>query len=194
MIALYEATGEAQFQNRAGDFFGLFVGNLFDQQTQVLGEYFEEDWARINPVVVEPGHQAEWVWLLRGFERITGCPTGRPRRELLATALRYQDAATGCLIDVGDIAGNITQHTRRLWPQTEIAKAWIAQAESGEEGAADMARAALARLERHYLRHPVAGGWYDQFDRDGNSLIATIPASSFYHVLCAVAEAEQVIS
>ena len=30
-------------------------------------------------------------------------------------------------------------------------------------------------------------------DRDGNSLVATIPASSFYHVVCAVAEAEQVL-
>ena len=52
---------------------------------------------------------------------------------------------------------------------------------------------ALVRLERHYLSHPVAGGWHDQFDRDGNSLVATIPASSFYHVLCAVTEAEQVL-
>jgi len=193
MIALFDATHDLVFQQRAGDFYGLFVANLYDKQTQALGEYFEEDWSRIEPVVVEPGHQAEWVWLLRGFERITGCPTGRPRSELLATALRYQDAATGCLIDVGDTAGNITQHTRRLWPQTEIAKAWIAQAESGEEGAADKARAALAQLERHYLRHPVAGGWYDQFDRDGTSLVATIPASSFYHVLCAVTEADQVL-
>src|SRR5256885_2014350 len=97
-------------------------------------------------------------------------------------------------VDEGDAGGNIRRHTRRLWPQTEIAKAWIAQAEAGEAGAADEARAALARLERHYLSHPVAGGWYDQFDRDGNSLVATIPASSFYHVLCAVAEAEQVIA
>jgi len=193
MIALFDATNDLVFQQRAGDFYGLFVANLFDKQRQALGEYFEEDWSKIEPVVVEPGHQAEWAWLLKGFERITGCPTGRPRGELLATALRYRDAATGCLIDAGDAAGNITRHTRRLWPQTEIAKAWIAQAESGEEGAADQARAALARLERHYLRHPVAGGWYDQFDRDGNSLVATIPASSFYHVLCAVTEAEQVI-
>ena len=38
------------------------------------------------------------------------------------------------------------------------------------------------------------GGWYDQFDREGNSLVATIPASSFYHVLCAVTEAEQVLA
>ena len=65
MIALFDATGEPVFQNRAGDFFGLFVGNLFDQRTQVLGEYFEEDWSRINPVVVEPGHLAEWTWLLK---------------------------------------------------------------------------------------------------------------------------------
>ena len=142
------------FQNRAGDIFALFVANLYDKQKRVLGEYFEDDWSKIEPVSVEPGHQAEWVWLLKGFERITGCPTGRPRGELLATTLRYRDEATGCLVDEGDAEGNIRRHTRRLWPQTEMAKAWIAQAEAGEAGAADEARAALARLERHYLSHP----------------------------------------
>jgi mannose-6-phosphate isomerase len=193
MIAAFDATHDTVFQQRAGDFFALFLANLYDKQKRVLGEYFEEDWSKIEPVSVEPGHQAEWVWLLKGFERITGCPTGRHRGELLESALRYRDETTGCLIDEGDDVGNIRRHTRRLWPQTEIAKAWIAQAEAGEAGAADEARAALARLDRHYLSHPVAGGWYDQFDRDGNSLVATIPASSFYHVLCAVAEAEQVL-
>jgi mannose/cellobiose epimerase-like protein (N-acyl-D-glucosamine 2-epimerase family) len=193
MIAVFDATHEAVFQNRAGDFFALFLANLYDKQKRVLGEYFEDDWSKIEPVSVEPGHQAEWCWLLKGFERITGCPTGRFRGELLASSLRYRDDATGCLVDEGDTEGNIRRHTRRLWPQTEMAKAWIAQAEAGEAGAADEARAALVRLERHYLSHPVAGGWYDQFDREGNSLVATIPASSFYHVLCAVAEAEQVL-
>jgi mannose/cellobiose epimerase-like protein (N-acyl-D-glucosamine 2-epimerase family) len=193
MIAAFEATHDAAFQNRAGDFFGLFLANLYDKQKRVLGEYFEDDWSRIEPVVVEPGHQAEWIWLLKGFERITGCPTSRHRAELLETTLRYRDAATGCLVDEGDAAGNITRHSRRLRPQTEMAKAWIAQAEAGEAGAADEARAALSRLERHYLRHPVPGGWYDQFDGDGKSLVATIPASSFYHVLCAAVEAEQVL-
>jgi mannose/cellobiose epimerase-like protein (N-acyl-D-glucosamine 2-epimerase family) len=192
MIAAFDATHDTVFQNRAGDFFALFLANLYDKQKKVLGEYFEDDWSRIEPVSVEPGHQAEWVWLLKGFERITGCPTGRFRSELLASALRYRDEA-GCLVDEGTAAGEIKRHSRRLWPQTEIAKAWIAQAESGEAGAADEARAALARLERHYLNHPVAGGWYDQFDREGNSLVATIPASSFYHVLCAVVEAEAVL-
>jgi mannose/cellobiose epimerase-like protein (N-acyl-D-glucosamine 2-epimerase family) len=192
MIAAFDATHDQVFQNRAGDFFALFLANLYDKQKRVLGEYFEDDWSRIEPVSVEPGHQAEWVWLLKGFERITGCPTGRFRSELLASALRYRDAA-GCLVDEGNAAGEIKRHSRRCWPQTEIAKAWIAQAESGEVGAADEARAALSRLERYYLNHPVKGGWYDQFDRDGNSLISTIPASSFYHVLCASVEAEAVL-
>jgi mannose-6-phosphate isomerase len=193
MIAAFDATHDLSYQNRAGDLFGLFAASLYDARRQALGEYFEEDWSRIEPVVVEPGHQAEWVWLLRGFERITGCPTGRYRAQLLSSALRYRDEATGCLIDEGDAEGNIRKSTRRLWPQTEIAKAWIAQAEVGEQGAADKACEALARLHRHYLSHPVAGGWYDQFDRDNRSLVDTIPASSFYHIICAIAEAERVL-
>jgi len=193
MIAGFDATHEAAFQNRAGDFYALFVANLYDKQKRVLSEYFEEDWAKIEPVSVEPGHQAEWVWILKGFERITGCPTARPRGELMEAVMRSRDEATGYGLVETDADGNIQRFLERLWPQTELAKAWIAQAEGGEAGAADEARAALLRLEQHYLSHPVAGGWYDQFDRDGKSLVATIPASSFYHVLCAVTEAEQVL-
>jgi mannose/cellobiose epimerase-like protein (N-acyl-D-glucosamine 2-epimerase family) len=194
MIAAFDATRDMMFQQRAGEFFALFLANLYDKRKQVLGEYFEDDWSRIEPVSVEPGHQAEWVWLLKGFERITGCPTGKFRGELLGSALRYREEPTGCLTDEGDAVGNIRRHSRRLWPQSELAKAWIAQAEAGEAGAAEEARAALSNLERHYLRHPVRGGWYDQFDRDGRSLVDTIPASSFYHVLCATAEADAVLS
>lgn len=192
MIALFDATGEPVFQTRAGDFFGLFVGTLFDSQTQVLGEYYEDDWSRINPVVVEPGHLAEWVWLLKGFERITGCPTARHRTALMQSLLRFRDA-DGLLVDEADAAGNIVKPTRRCWPQTEIAKAWIAQAEAAEAGAKDEAVAALTRLEANYLRHPVAGGWHEQLDASGKPTIDTIAATTFYHVMCAISEAEQVL-
>jgi hypothetical protein len=101
MIATLDATRDPVYQNRAGDLYGLFVANLYDRQRKVLGEYFEEDWSRIEPVIVEPGHQAEWVWLLKGFERVTGCPTARHRAELLASALHYRHDATGCLFDQG---------------------------------------------------------------------------------------------
>jgi mannose/cellobiose epimerase-like protein (N-acyl-D-glucosamine 2-epimerase family) len=193
LIATFDATHDQAFQARAGDLFGLFIASLYDGRKQVLGEYFEQDWSRIEPVSVEPGHQAEWVWLLKGFERITGCPTARHRGELLASALRFREASTGLLVDEGDAEGRIHKSSKRCWPQTEIAKAWIAQVESGVAGAADEARAALVRLQQHYLSHPVKGGWYDQLDVEGRSLVEAIPASSFYHVLCAVAEADRVL-
>jgi mannose-6-phosphate isomerase len=193
MIAAFDATGDLVYQSRAGELFGLFIANLYDPRRQILTEYFEEDWSKIEPVCVEPGHQAEWVWLLKSFERITNCPTARHRAGLLASALRYREDATGCLLDEGNADGSITKYTRRLWPQTEIAKAWLAQAEAGEQAAADEARNALVRLYRYYLRHPVKGGWYDQFDRDNRSLVDSIPASSFYHIVCAITEAERVL-
>jgi mannose/cellobiose epimerase-like protein (N-acyl-D-glucosamine 2-epimerase family) len=193
MIAAFDATGDLVYQSRAGELFGLFIANLYDPRRQILTEYFEEDWSKIEPVCVEPGHQAEWVWLLKSFERITNCPTARHRAGLLASALRYREDATGCLLDEGNADGRITKYTRRLWPQTEIAKAWLAQAEAGEQAAADEARNALVRLYRYYLCHPVKGGWYDQFDRDNRSLVDSIPASSFYHIVCAIAEAERVL-
>ena len=112
---------------------------------------------------------------------------------MLASALRYNDVATGCLVDEGEPSGTVTRTTRRLWPQTEIAKAWLAQSETSEPGAKDQAEQALVRLYRYYLRHPVPGGWYDQFDANGLSLVDSIPASSLYHVLCAVSEAAAVL-
>ncbi|MEY9176491.1 hypothetical protein ABIF15_007723 [Bradyrhizobium elkanii] len=47
MIACFDATHDLSFQNRAGDFFALFLATLYDKQTRTLGEYFEEDWSRI---------------------------------------------------------------------------------------------------------------------------------------------------
>ena len=194
MLALYEATGDLGFQRRAGDFYGLFVANLFDARSETLGEYFEEDWARITPVVVEPGHQAEWIWLLRCFERNTGCPTGKYRAALLRSALRYRDPDTGCLVDEGDDTGRTVKPTRRLWPQTEFAKAFLAQAEASDSDAMEEARRQLARVYDHYLRpYPVAGGWYEHLDQHGRSIVDFIPASSLYHLVCAISEAARLL-
>jgi mannose-6-phosphate isomerase len=193
MIALFDATRDIGFQSRAGELYSLFLAHFFDKRTGLLSEYFEDDWSRILPLSIEPGHQAEWVWLLKNFQRITDCPTDKPRSALLASALRYSDARTGCLVDEGDIDGHIVKPSGRCWPQTELARAWMAQAESGIPGASDAALDALVRVERYYLRHPVRGGWYDQFDHHEVARAAFIPATSFYHVLGAITEAERVL-
>ncbi len=192
MIAAFDATGDARFLNRAGELFGLFTSHFYDAPRRVLGEYFENDWTTIEPVCVEPGHQAEWTWLLKEYQRISGHDTAAYREQLLASTLRYQDAS-GCLIDEGNADGVITKSTRRCWPQTELAKAWLAQAQHGVAGAEQAARAALRSLHRFYLCHPVRGAWYDQFDQNGRSLVDVVPASTFYHIFCAVHEADQVL-
>ena len=47
-IAVFDATNDAVFQKRAGEFFALFLVNLYDKQKRVLGEYFEEDSSRLS--------------------------------------------------------------------------------------------------------------------------------------------------
>jgi mannose/cellobiose epimerase-like protein (N-acyl-D-glucosamine 2-epimerase family) len=60
---------------------------LYDSRTQILAEYFKEGCSSIEPLSVELGHQAEWVWLLKGFEWITNRPTGGYRSELLIATM-----------------------------------------------------------------------------------------------------------
>jgi mannose/cellobiose epimerase-like protein (N-acyl-D-glucosamine 2-epimerase family) len=83
MIAAFDATGDAVYQRRASELFGIFVVHLYDQKHQVLGEYFEDDLSKIEPVCVEPGHQAEWVWLLEGFERSPAVQPGNNAQRCL---------------------------------------------------------------------------------------------------------------
>jgi len=59
MIAAFDATHDVAYQNRAGDLFGLFAASLYDTKREALGEYFEEGWSRIEPVIVEPRHRGE---------------------------------------------------------------------------------------------------------------------------------------
>ena len=194
MIAAFDATHDTAFQNRAGEFFALFLANLYDKQKQVLGEYFEEDWSKIEPVSVEPGHQAEWVWLLKGFERITGCPTGRYRGELLDFGAALPRRGHGCLIDEGDANGNIKRRSRRLLAADRNGQGLDRAGRGGRGGrrrrgacGVGAPRAALSQPSRRR-----AAGTISSTAKAGR-LVATIPASSFYHVLCAATEAEAVL-
>ena len=95
-------------------------------------------------------------------------------------------------------AGAITLAARTSAPDVQE-RVWVGDKRRPERrfpvsAAEDEAKGALVRLKEHYLNHPVRGGWYDQFDAQGKSLVDFIPASSFYHIVCAISEAEQVLS
>jgi len=197
MLAMHETIAHPQAMARAQKLLAMMNEKFLDRRTDTLGEYFTDAWLPVSGAdgdCVEPGHHAEWAWLLRKYERLRGLPPGPLAARLLQSALRWTDPETGLLIDEADRNGPVRRTSRRTWPQTELAKAWIAEAELGTPGATQKAAAALQALTDHYLDTPYVGGWTDQFDEHGRALTVHMPASTFYHVFCAIAEADRVLA
>ena len=69
----------------------------------------------------------------------------------------------------------------RLWPQTEWLKAALIH---GDEANAILAAKALGR----YLEGVSPGVWRDQMRPDGSFVSEPAPASSLYHIVCAISE------
>lgn len=188
-LALYEATGEEGYRARADAMLSLFEQKFFDRKAGVLREFFDDDW-RADPQkgrVIEPGHMAEWVWLLARRERLGGADFAATKRALFFSATAACDAA-GFLVDEATI-GAAPSGARRLWPQTEFIKAAIAMDAAGDPAAAAAGAAMIARLFETYLAEPVAGLWCDRFDAAGGRMAQDVPASILYHLFDAAAEA-----
>ena len=196
MLALHECTGRPDALARAARMRRLFETRLFDRETGNVFEYFDDDWvvdSGDRGAVIEPGHLAEWVWLLRTHERLAGLRHGPEASRLLAAANRFRDPSTGLLVDEAGSDGRIRRGTRRSWLQTELCKALLVEAELGHVGM-DAAIEALAALETHHLGKPFKAGWIDQLDEASQPISTDVPASILYHVFVAIAEADRVIN
>lgn len=196
MMALKAALDHPQARQRADRGLALFRTKLFDGRTQTLGEYFDHAWKPVPGEMgntVEPGHQAEWVWLLRQHETLFATPRGELATQVLTSTLRWLDPKLHLLVDEADRDGSVRRGTRRSWLQTELAKAWIAQAEAGYAGAAQEAETALQTLRDSYLGQPFDAGWVDQRDECGERLAGPVSASTLYHIFVAIAEADRVL-
>lgn len=146
----------------------------------VLLEYFDDDLAPVaEGQATEPGHMAEWIFLLDWWERLTGAPAGVDLAALFRRAETGRDAS-GFLID----AVTPLRTTRRLWPQTEYLKAALVMARRGAAPPA-LADEIVEAIFVTYLSTPTPGGWWDQFDKGGALVSSTMPASTFYHLMAA---------
>jgi mannose-6-phosphate isomerase len=196
LLALHETTAHPQALPRARAMVGLLEERFIDPQTRTIREFFDHGWAPVAGAAgdhIEPGHHAEWSWLLRKYQRLSGEPTGKLADDLLAVATRFADRRSGLVIDEADRFGAVRKATRRCWPQTELAKAWLSQHEAGRAGAAEKAATVLSGVVRHYLAGPVSGAWYDRIDEHGRPDVTFVPASTFYHLFGAIAEAHRVL-
>lgn len=188
-MVLYDATGEARHLMPARLVYGLFTRHVFDTDNHVVSEFFTQDWQLANGDLgqsAEPGHAAEWVWLLSQFEKRSGIAAGP-----IADAL-YNKAFIGnpvFLNDEEDKQGNVRRATKRLWVQTEVIRAHLAQMERGNPDARPRAIRAIQAFREHYLRGD--GTWIDQLGSDGNPCATTIPVSTFYHIMGMIMEADR---
>lgn len=192
MLALHETLAFPGALERAGKLRSMLM-NRFLMPAPVLREFFDDNWAPMPGVaghIVEPGHQAEWCWLLRRYESAVGLPPGELPSALIAAAETTADPSTGFLIDEALSDGTPSRRSRRLWPQTEWIKAWLAEQRAGREGAQAKATHALNQLSANYLGKPLPGGWIDQMDENGRPMVDRIPASTLYHVFAAAVEAD----
>jgi len=166
--------------------------NKFIQSNGALKEFFTDDWQPAPGIpgrIVEPGHQFEWAWLLL---QCTGKASQRRDAALkLITIGEQHGVFNGVAINA--LLDDLSVHdaNARCWCQTERIKAAVLAAQiTGEEKYWSMACDAADGLWR-YLETPVKGLWLDIQHPDGKLIDAPSPASSFYHIIAAIAQLDE---
>jgi len=199
-LALWEVSRDEVWANLARELLTLFRAHLLDRNSGTLGEYFGEGWHRAAGSEgdrVEPGHQAEWIWLLDRCRVLLGENTAGMMRTLDEVCVRWGTGPeTGLVRDEIGLDGQLRLGSARLWPQTEALRAHIVMrrlaVEAGDEAEAALRLAAIVRTADNLLvryligrdgRLPPPGTWIDRLDPFCRPAVDRIPASSFYHVM-----------
>ncbi|MFT4089779.1 MAG: AGE family epimerase/isomerase [Asticcacaulis sp.] len=196
-LAWIEAGGDQTWHQIAAEIAELCLDKFLHPQTGALGEYFDGDW---NPLkgdagrVIEPGHQFEWAWLLIRWAAISG------DNRFIAPARR--------LVEIAETYG--TDHTRnvtifelwddfspkdekaRLWSQTERMKAYAAllsltNSPRERDNLNHRLEDAMKGLQL-FLNTKIPGLYLDRINPDGTLVDEPAPASTLYHIICAIDE------
>ncbi len=175
----------------ADEICGIALKHFIDPHTGALAEIFDANWQPMPEATpgqaVEPGHQFEWAWLLLCQDATPGCRTRRSAERLFDIGENH-GVRGGVAINTLSADLHSKDPAARLWPQTERLKAAARLgALSGQERYWSGALGAAQGLWR-FLDHGARGLWYDKIDRHGKFVAEPAPASSFYHIICAIAE------
>ncbi len=190
-LAWLAATGDSQWLARAADIVELFKSRFFDADSWTLGEYFKDDWSPQSGdrgLWTEPGHHFEWAWLLVEYANAADTPDlVKFARKLYASAVANGlNRATGLAYDAVSRDGLPLLRTSRSWPQTEAIKAAIALDGTGGPDMKPEIESRVGRLFRWHIDPAPQGMWIDLIDERGRSKAQDVPASIFYHLVCAL--------
>jgi mannose-6-phosphate isomerase len=197
-LAWVEAGGDPQWRAMADEIAELALSKFIDPKSGGLREYYDGDW---NPApgvdgrIIEPGHQFEWAWLLLRWGKLAG------RDDAIAAALRMIAIGDGPGVDpargvaIFALLDDMSVHDdiARLWAQTEQIKAGVLAAQVTGDARWWTTAANGAEALTKYFDVPVKGLWRDKLRADGTFVDEAAPASSFYHLVCAILELDRAV-
>ncbi|TIS59728.1 mannose-1-phosphate guanylyltransferase/mannose-6-phosphate isomerase [Mesorhizobium sp.] len=192
-LAWHQATGERAYLRRAARIIDLFRSHFFDPESWTLGEYFDAEWKPASSekgTWTEPGHHFEWASLLVDFAGRSGQTelTGFARKLYASAIANGLNRATGLAYGAVSRQGLPLERVSRSWPQAEAIKAAIALDGSGGPDLKPEIEARVGRLFRWHIDPVPLGLWIDRIDERGRSLASDVPASIFYHLVCALTQ------
>lgn len=195
-LAWVEAGGDLIWRQVADEIAALCLDKFLDSKTGALREFFDGEWAPMSGEdgrIVEPGHQFEWAWLFLRHARLSGNlnEIAAARRLIEIAEVHGTDPQRGVTVNAIWDDFSPKDSKARLWPQTERIKAYVGLSEStsGVDKLKAIAQAVkAARGLDAYLKAPTPGLYADMMLEDGSLRLESAPASSLYHVICAIDE------
>ena len=196
-LAWAEIEGGA-WDDMADELVEMAMRVFIDPEGGFLREFFDAQWRPVagdEGGLIEPGHQFEWAWLLLRWGRLRG------RQDAIAAGLRLLEIGETHGVDpardvgINSLLDDFSVHdaSARLWPQTERLKAALLAAEI--TGKPDWWAVAVKGADSllRYLDTPIKGLWWDKLSPAGTFTPEPAPASSFYHITCAIAELDRAV-
>jgi mannose/cellobiose epimerase-like protein (N-acyl-D-glucosamine 2-epimerase family) len=183
-----------RWATRRDEIVALCLAHFRDAELGCVLEYFDSQWSPMPDErgrLWEPGHQFEWAWLLMS------CPAADVDGPGLWAAQQLLALGEGHGIDARGLAINelwrdlsVKDGAAKLWPQTELIKAWLtyaARTVDTHERAQALAKVSQACEALHvYLQGAPDGLWQEVIDADGHFVEQPCRASSLYHIVGAI--------
>jgi len=187
------------FFSRAEELIELFLDRLFQPQEGALPEFFDDNLVPLREggrFMVEPGHHAEWIWLLHWYRDLAPTFNAQPPAALdptIAALAKFLDqpgcrTRHGALVDEMWSDGTVRAASARLWPQTERLKSELL-----------VANPDILRIREAYgvLTQFTAGAprglWHERWTAEHGFSIVPAPASSLYHLTTGILVAARTV-
>jgi mannose-1-phosphate guanylyltransferase/mannose-6-phosphate isomerase len=189
-MAWEEAGGDAKWSALADQIVDLAISRFIDPTSGLLREFFCADWSPAqgnDGMLIEPGHQFEWAWLLARYARARSAPGVLDIAwQLFEGGLDGVDPKRGVAIDSMNLDGSVRSARARLWPQTEWLKAALVLGPLMNSDRQELCITQAARAQRAMWRYLTPSGlWHDKMLENGRFIDEPAPASSFYHIMAA---------